>query len=72
MVMPKKRYDITFTVAMSDKAIKQIFDEQDFADEEGEHGPLGSAGLDMTATLEDVYGVKAKLKAWTFKRMRPT
>ena len=66
--MTKKLYDITFTVAMSEKQYKRLCDADDRALERDENLPLWEAGLDMRDFLLVFYGVKAKLKRWRFGR----
>jgi hypothetical protein len=66
--MSKKLYDITLTVAMSEKQYKRLCDADDRALERDENLPLWEAGLDMRDFLLVFYGVKAKLKRWRFGR----
>lgn len=66
----KKLYDITFTVELSDKQNERLGREEDAADERDENFPLWDVGLVAMRHLREMYGVKAKLKRWGYRRNR--
>jgi hypothetical protein len=63
----KRQFDITYTVEMSDKAYKRLGEAEDGAADNGQTEPLWAIGLDAVDCLR-LYGVKAKLVQWGFRR----
>jgi hypothetical protein len=68
----KKRYDITFTIEMSDKQYDKLCKKRWKAEEHDEDSPQWNMGEAALEDLRFFNGVKAELLTWSFRRSGTT